>query len=74
MDARNPGRDLWDECGAPRPGLGDEVQTACGGVVRFSFATPCVQIQDEMVYFCLPICLEACERDANCSCMAGRGR
>jgi hypothetical protein len=72
MNADYPGIEMWNECGAPRPVLGEEVRTACGGVVRYALTTPCIQDQAEMIFFCLPICLEACEKDPQCTCLAAR--
>ena len=62
----------WSDCGAPRPILGEEIRTACGGTIQYSLTTPCALIHDEMVYFCLPICQESCENDPQCSCLAAR--
>jgi hypothetical protein len=62
----------WNDCGAPRPAIGEEVRTACGGVVRYSLNTPCIQNQNEMVFFCLPICLDDCEKDPQCACLAAQ--
>ena len=62
----------WTACEAETPDTGTPVRTACGGIVRYSPATPCVKFRGQRVFFCLPACKEDFERDPLSSCMAIR--
>lgn len=59
-------------CVGEKVKFGTPVRTACGGVVQYARDTPCVLYKGEVVYFCLPICLEDYERDPISSCLAAR--
>lgn len=54
----------------PHPGT--EVATACGGIVRYEPNTPSALFNDEVVYFCLPICKADYEESPHTSCLAAR--
>ncbi len=47
----------------PLPQVGEEVETACGGVIRFVPEVPRAVYQGRWVYFCLPSCKRAFESD-----------
>ena len=64
------GRSLtWQECSGPNPAPGALVQTACGGSVAYSAQTPCVSIDGQRHYFCLPSCKQDFEQTPQLSCL-----
>ena len=62
----------WTECSEEVPDVGTPVRTACGGMVNYSPATPCVKFRGQRVFFCLPVCKTDFENDPETSCMAIR--
>ncbi len=56
----------------PNPHPGTEVTTACGGIVRYEPNTPSALFNDEVVYFCLPICKADYDDSPHTSCLAAR--
>lgn len=49
-----------------------EVETACGSRVLLTPKTPWTVYHDEIIYFCMPDCLENYEKDPLNSCLATR--
>ncbi len=60
----------WTECLPPSPEIGATVQTACGGTIQYCTTTPCVVLNGQRVFFCLPICKADFEADPYHSCAA----
>jgi YHS domain-containing protein len=52
------------------PAPGQVVQTACGGLVKFSPETPRSPYKGRWLYFCLPICQHNFHQDATSSCLS----
>lgn len=51
------------------PALGEEVMTACGGIVEYTGDTPCAWYQDGWIFFCSQECRERFERNPAESCL-----
>ena len=59
----------WQECDGASPAPGTPVQTACGGSVAYSPELPCVSIDGQQHYFCLPGCKQDFENTPQLSCL-----
>lgn len=62
----------WSECVDERPADGVVVHTACGGITTYSKDTPCLNVNGEQVFFCLPICKQDFLTDPRYSCLANK--
>jgi YHS domain-containing protein len=58
------------DCLPPVPVIGSQVETACGGTVTYTAATPCVLYNGRNLYFCLAPCKADFVRDPAHSCLA----
>ncbi len=62
----------WSECQDPQTKEGTIVYTACGGITTYTKETPCVEINGEQVFFCLPLCKQDFVIDPRFSCLANK--
>lgn len=60
------------ECPGPKPPIGSQVQTACGGTITYSAETPCASWRGKPVYFCLPCCRDDFLADPRNSCLGNQ--
>lgn len=62
----------WSECTEKWPAEGTVVSTACGGITSYSKETPCLTVNGEQVFFCIPLCKQDFISDPRFSCLANK--
>jgi hypothetical protein len=59
-----------DETSQAQPKVGALVETACHWQVRYSPELPSLRLEEGLVYFCLPACVDAYRKNPCCSCLS----
>lgn len=58
-----------DETSQEQPEVGALVETACHWQVRYNPELPSLRLEEGLVYFCLPACVDAYQKNPHCSCL-----